>query len=230
MRFDDWLPLSGLFEETLQPLLQDNDGRRGKRLRGDAGVGAVDHHQHISLAAGGEVARIVRGNFDRHLRPAGNDGLLQLGTRRHLADDLHERSIFELLDEQPALLRARLIEYHGRNVFRRHVDDAEENQLEDRYEEREKESSAIAHHLRQLFAKDRHESVHACITSGRAASISRPRVSVSRTKTSSSDGSISLTFTPPIPNASRSRSTCSFEASASIRRCSEVPKIVASRT
>src|ERR1041385_5426905 len=114
----------------------------------------------------------------------------------HLADDLQIRRRAELCDESPALLRLALVEDHGRDVLRVHVDDAEENQLADRNEEREEERAAIADHLRQLFADDPREAVPR-IASARCASPSRPPVAVSSTRTSSSVGPIGCTVPSP---------------------------------
>src|SRR5439155_8681318 len=155
---------------------------------------------------------------DGHLRPPGHDGVLQIGARLRCPNDAQQRRRLELLLEPAALLRPALIENNCGDVLRIHVDDAEENQLEDRHEDREHERGAITHHLRQLFAKDGDETVHARppAAAARSASTSLPRVSVSCTNTSSSVGSISVIVTSLIPNDSRSCSTCSSETFASM--------------
>src|SRR6266550_3844833 len=140
-----------------------------------------------------------------------------MNARNHL----DVRRVLKLIDELSALLRVALIEDGGGDVLCLHVDHAEENQLENRHHEREDQGHTVAQHLRQLFAKNRHEAVH-CVTSC-------ARTSVSRTNTSSSEGSISCTSTSATPNDSRSRSSCALSTLASMSRCSDVPKIVTAR-
>src|SRR6185369_7636351 len=154
----------------------------------------------------------------RHLRVSGDDGVLQLLARRREARHLQERRRGELVNQLTTFLRPALIEDDGRDVLRVHVDDAEEDQLEDRHEDGEDQRGAVARHLRQLFAEHRPEAVH------RDASTSLPRVSVSWTKTSSSVGAMSFT------SESRSRAIVAFATFASTSRWSDVPKIVAART
>ncbi len=129
-------------------------------LRRDRRVRAVDQHQEarrlpVELAAG-EVGR----DLDADRGAAGDDLAAQRGARRHVADDVEVAGVDEVGDQLAARRGAALVEDHGRHVADVGVDQAEEDELEDRHHEGEAQRPAVAEHLDRLLLEDGAEAPH----------------------------------------------------------------------
>src|SRR6202035_1395361 len=161
---------------------------------------------------------------------AGDDLLAEGGARGRVADDLEVAGVDEVVDEVAAGLGAALVENDRRHVADVGVDEAEEDELEDRHQESEAQGAGVAHHLQHLLLEDRLEASHEAFPPAACAWLPFVCRRVSRTKTSSSEAAMGRTWTGECAASSRARAISSSVTSARTRRWRALPKMVTSST